>query len=99
MLSQEITFSINAKPNKWLNSTLSYSVLKSRYNAFGAGLNLKYSLLSLSDWKKKIIGKNLEVIRRHKKKRAINTDSPSCSALKFQLSQQTNTSFICINQV
>lgn len=39
IISEEITLSINAKPNKWLNTTVSYSIFNGS-STFGAGIGL-----------------------------------------------------------
>jgi len=41
IIIEEITGSVNAKPNKWLNASLSYSLLDGRLSTIGAGLGLK----------------------------------------------------------
>jgi len=38
---EEITGSVNAKPSKWLNATVSYSLLNGRLSTIGAGLGVK----------------------------------------------------------
>ena len=40
-LIEEITGSVNARPVKWLNASLSYSLLDGRLSTIGAGLGLK----------------------------------------------------------
>ncbi|HET7732326.1 MAG TPA: DUF5723 family protein, partial [Paludibacter sp.] len=40
-LTEEITASINARPYKWLNGTLSYSAFNGRMSSVGAGLGIK----------------------------------------------------------
>jgi len=41
IVATEITFSTNAKPNEWLNASLSYSIINGKMSTFGAGLGLK----------------------------------------------------------
>jgi len=41
ILIEEITGSVNARPNKWLNASLSYSLLNGRLSTIGAGLGVK----------------------------------------------------------
>jgi hypothetical protein len=40
-VTEEITASVNGRPYKWLNGTLSYSVFNGRMSSIGAGLGLK----------------------------------------------------------
>ena len=40
IITEEITTSINARPSKWLNATLSYSLINGNWSTLGAGLGL-----------------------------------------------------------
>ena len=39
--NEELTTSLNARPWKWLNTSLSYSLFNGRFSSFGAGLGLQ----------------------------------------------------------
>ena len=41
ILNEEITASINAKPVKWLNTSLSYSILGGQFSSIGAGIGVR----------------------------------------------------------
>ena len=41
VIAEELTASVNAKPNKWLNATLSYSLFNGGLSTIGAGLGIK----------------------------------------------------------
>ena len=40
-INEEITASLNAKPTRWLNAALSYSLINGQYSALGFGLGLR----------------------------------------------------------
>jgi len=46
IISEEITGSLNARPYKWLNGSLSYSVIQGRMSTLGAGLGLKTGIFN-----------------------------------------------------
>ena len=43
-ITEELTGSVNLRPNKWLNTSVSYSVFNSRMSAIGVGVGLKTGL-------------------------------------------------------
>ena len=44
-LTEELTASVNAKPVKWFNGSLSYSILNGRFSTFGLGFGLKTGIV------------------------------------------------------
>lgn len=44
-VNEELTLSLNAKPNEWLNTSLSYSFLNNNISSFGAGFGLRTSFI------------------------------------------------------
>jgi len=45
IVTEEITTSLNARPYKWLDTSLGYSLINGRFSTFGAGLGLKTGIL------------------------------------------------------
>jgi hypothetical protein len=46
ILIEEITGSVNARPNDWLNTTLSYSINNGRFSTLGAGLEFETGMFN-----------------------------------------------------
>jgi hypothetical protein len=46
-ITEEITASVNAKPTKWLNGSISYSILNGNFSSIGAGMVLKVGIINL----------------------------------------------------
>jgi len=44
-LTEEITVSLNAKPTKWFNASLSYSFFNGKFSSIGAGFGLKMGVV------------------------------------------------------
>ena len=47
-INEEVTASVNAKPTRWLNTSLSYSLINGRLSTFGFGLGLRTGILHWS---------------------------------------------------
>ena len=45
ILTEEITSSINAKPNEWINATLSYSLFNGMFSTFGAAFGIRTGII------------------------------------------------------
>ncbi len=43
--TEEITASVNSRPNNWLNASLSYSLFNGNLSSFGAGIGLKLGIV------------------------------------------------------
>ena len=46
-ITEEVTTSLNAKPNGWFNGSLSYSILNGNFSSIGAGIVLKIGFINL----------------------------------------------------
>ncbi len=44
--TEEITTSVNIRPNKWLNASLSYSLFNGTLSTFGAGIGFKFGIVN-----------------------------------------------------